>query len=125
MAAGLDYCGRRLDQRRHDPDHHKPGDQRELDTGSVLAHVPHSFHLVGVSTRVARSLQDLLRHGMECEVSCRCGHTAVLDAHKVYQLFGERKWSTSFSGLMDSAYAHFRCSKCGARPSRIGPGERG
>lgn len=81
-----------------------------------------------MSTRVVRSINDFLRHGMDVEVECRCGHKAVLDAHAVAARFAERGWSRSLEGAcwLPSAHAHFRCSRCRRKgAAHVGPRGRG
>lgn len=76
-------------------------------------------------------MRDFVRHRMEVEVECACGHLAALDAREVYGRFSAGGWSTALpSGFLDSPYRHFYCTACRAagrgkrRPVRIGPVER-
>ena len=82
-----------------------------------------------MSTRVVRSMADFLRHGLDVEVECACGHRAALDADEVYRIFSKNRW---YMGLNDgfsmgSPYSHFFCTRCWAagkdkvRPKHIGP----
>jgi len=77
-----------------------------------------------MSTRTVRSLPDFIRHRMDVEVACACGHKAVFSARQLYDEFAFQGWSMSLSGFGDSMFRHFRCTKCGKRPVRIGPGGR-
>jgi len=73
-----------------------------------------------VSTRQIRSLHDFARHGRDIEIACACGHTAVLEHRAVIARFSGKGWPIG----LGSALRRFRCSRCGAQPERIGPGER-
>ena len=66
-------------------------------------------------------LEDFVRHRFGIEVVCRCGHKAVLDQEQVWWTFVRRKWASNYLGAMR---VRLRCSKCGDRPERIGPGMR-
>ena len=73
-----------------------------------------------MSTRVIRTIHDFARHRRDIEVTCYCGHKAVLDYRLVIARFSRESWPIG----LGSAAGHFRCSKCGSSPAGIGPMER-
>lgn len=73
-----------------------------------------------MSTRVIRSIYDFARHRRDIEVTCHCGHKAVLEHRAVVRRFVQEGWARS----LGMAARHFRCSKCGGAPAFIGPIER-
>ena len=73
-----------------------------------------------MSTRQIRTLHDFARHRRDIEVTCYCGHKAVLPYHPVIAKFSRENWPIG----LGSATEHFRCSKCGSSPAYIGPMER-
>lgn len=82
------------------------------------------FQHTCMGTRVVRSLHDFARHRADIELTCRCGHYAVLPRGPVLARFRRKGWSMSLEGAawLPSAHAYFRCSKCGQRPVKIGMG---
>jgi hypothetical protein len=79
------------------------------------------FHSARVSTRQIRTLHDFSRHRRDIELTCYCGHKAVLSHIAVVAKFARNNWPIA----LGSAAGHFRCSKCGSAPRQIGPMERG
>jgi hypothetical protein len=73
-----------------------------------------------MSTKHIRTIHDFSRHRRDIEVTCYCGHKAVLSYVAVVGRFSRENWSIG----LDSAAEHFRCSKCGSAPAYIGPQER-
>jgi hypothetical protein len=73
-----------------------------------------------MSTRRFRSVSDFSRFRQDVELECRCGHKAVLPFGQVVARFVARGWPKG----IEMAWQHFRCSRCGARPCRVGPMER-
>jgi hypothetical protein len=73
-----------------------------------------------MSTRHIRTIHDFSRHRRDVEVTCYCGHKAVLDFVRVAAVFSRKGWPIG----LDSAAGRFRCSKCGSAPAYIGPQER-
>jgi hypothetical protein len=64
---------------------------------------------------------DFQRHDFAVEVVCSCGHVGVLDANALVETFARKRWPMN---SLATARRHLRCSKCGERPERIGPGVR-
>ena len=73
-----------------------------------------------VSTKQIRTMHDFARHRRDIEVTCYCGHKAVLPYREVIARFSAEGWSIS----LGNAAGHFRCSECGSAPAYIGPIER-
>ena len=73
-----------------------------------------------MSTRQIRTLHDFARHRRDIEVTCYCGHKAVLPYVPVLAKFSRENWPIN----LGSAARHFRCSNCGSAPAYIGPIER-
>jgi hypothetical protein len=77
-------------------------------------------------------MHDFLRHRMDVELECRCGHKATLDARMVSDRFDRNKWYTGLGDgySMGAPHTHFYCTRCYARgrgkvrPTHIGPWER-
>ena len=62
-------------------------------------------------------MNDFMRHRLDVDLRCGCGHTAALPFLDVAMHFHRMRWG---SGL-DAALRRFRCTRCGGRPVRIGP----
>ena len=73
-----------------------------------------------MSTRQIRTLHDFARHRRDIEVTCYCGHKAVLPYVPVIAISSRENWPIGFG----VAASYFRCSKCGSAPAFIGPRER-
>jgi hypothetical protein len=82
-----------------------------------------------MSTRLVRTIGDFMRHGLDVDLECSCGHKAALDARRVFAHFKARGW---YMGLHDgyglgNPYSRFYCSVCRdagrgkCRPKHIGP----
>ena len=65
------------------------------------------------------SLSDYARHGYTLRLDCKCGRVVMLDPHQLLATIMERGWP---SHTLEGIATKLRCSKCGERPARIGPG---
>lgn len=75
------------------------------------------FYVRSMSTRVVRSISDFLRHGLDVDVECYCGHKNTLDARRVYDWFRAKGHSMH----LEWALGRFRCTRCGSAARHIGP----
>lgn len=68
------------------------------------------------------TLWALHSNGYLAEITCRCGHSAMMDPQMLLAMCQTRKWGTnSFATLVP----HLKCSACGRRGQvRIGPKPR-
>ncbi|HYD23826.1 MAG TPA: hypothetical protein VEB68_03450 [Croceibacterium sp.] len=73
-----------------------------------------------MSTRVFRTIHDFVRHRCDIEVTCYCGHRAVLARLEVVARFNREGWPIGLAG----AASHFRCKACGSCPANIAPAPR-
>ena len=74
-----------------------------------------------MGTKRFDTIFDFQRHDFAVEVRCSCGHVGVLDANELVETFARKGWAMN---SLVTAKDHLRCSKCGRRPERIGPGMR-
>lgn len=70
-----------------------------------------------MSSKRLASLSDYARHGYKLRLDCECGRAVLADPHTILRLCHERGWRHTLEGIA----LKLRCSKCGARPKRIGP----
>ena len=76
---------------------------------------------LAVSSKRLDDVGDFSRHGYTLRVDCRsCGRVAVLDPLRIVTLCQERGWSRQ----VGTVEARMRCSGCGSRQVRLGPGFR-
>jgi hypothetical protein len=74
-----------------------------------------------VDAKTFRVLHDFVRHAQNIHLACsnpQCPHTGVLDPLDTCRWFRLFRWPQA---LEAGALRHFRCSRCGARPSRVRP----
>jgi hypothetical protein len=73
-----------------------------------------------MSARIVRSINDFMRHRMDVDAICYCGHRNTLPRLMVFERFSRKGWPRGLEG----ALAHFRCSRCGSCARHIGPRAR-
>jgi hypothetical protein len=88
--------------------------------GQHLARVLAPFHCGGMGSKHFRTIHDFSRHRYDIELTCYCGHMAVLAFCPVVAKFAQEGWPIT----LGSAAGYFRCSQCGSSPRQIGPIER-
>ena len=72
-----------------------------------------------MSSKRLDAISDYTRHGYTLRVDCRaCGRLAIIDPLKITLLCQQRQWSKQTAAVE----RRLRCSKCGSRDVRIGPG---
>ena len=72
-----------------------------------------------VSSKRLDDVGDFRRHGYNLRVVCQsCGRVAVIDPTELVLLCNRNGWSRQ----MASVEKRLRCSKCGSRDVRCGPG---
>ncbi len=64
-----------------------------------------------------RTTWDLVRHGANLRVRCRCGHVATIASDEIDRMRSVRRWPHPLGYLTDK----LRCSKCGRRPIAVDP----
>lgn len=64
-----------------------------------------------------RTTWDLVRHGANLRVRCRCGHVATIAGDEIDRMRSVRRWPHPLGYLTDK----LRCSKCGRRPIAVDP----
>ena len=87
----------------------------------ALALVLHSFQARGMGNKRFDTIFDFARHGFLVEITCACGHRAMLEPYPIIEQFMRERWPTN---SLATARDHLRCSACGERPERIGPAMR-
>ncbi len=63
---------------------------------------------------------DLVRHGANLRVQCRCGRDVVIDGHQLDQMRRDRRWPV----MLGEVARRLRCRVCGDRPARALPTPR-
>jgi hypothetical protein len=63
---------------------------------------------------VATSIFEAALFHQSVKVACRCGHVAYFQAHGLWWLFQQRRWSDEFRNAPDMFY----CSECWTRSRR-------
>lgn len=75
-----------------------------------------------------KCLGDFMRHGQNLWIECRnghCRHHGVVDSWSADTWFRLHRFTTSLeAALGQSAYDHFRCTKCGDKAGSIKPTEQ-
>lgn len=71
-----------------------------------------------MSSKRLNSLSDYARHGYKLRLDCECGRVVLLEPRALLQACYDRR----LPHHLDAVTARLRCSKCGKRPHRIGPG---
>lgn len=64
-----------------------------------------------------RTTWDLVRHGANLRVRCRCGHVATIAGAEIDHMRSARHWPKPIGYLADK----LRCSRCGRRPIALDP----
>lgn len=65
------------------------------------------------------SLSDFSRHGYKLPIDCRsCKRVAIIDPLELSLLCQRKGWSRQMQDLKGK----LRCSECGAKNARLGPG---
>lgn len=72
-----------------------------------------------MSSKRLESLSDYARHGYKLRLDCGCGRVVLLDPHDLLATIMDRGLGRQ---SLDGIAAKLKCSKCGRRPARIGPG---
>lgn len=70
-----------------------------------------------MGTKKFDTIWDLVRHGANLQVWCKCGHIAVIDRHQLDHMQRHRRWPAPLGYL----HSKLRCAKCGRRPTKISP----
>jgi Zn finger protein HypA/HybF involved in hydrogenase expression len=72
-----------------------------------------------MSSKRLDTISDYSRHGYSLRVDCRsCGRLAIIDPLKITLMCQQRHWSKQIAAVE----RRLRCSKCGSRDVRVGPG---
>lgn len=72
-----------------------------------------------MSSKRLDTISDFTRHGYRLRVDCKaCGRLAIIDPLEITMLCQRRNWSKQIGAVEQQ----LRCSKCGSRDVRIGPG---
>ncbi|OBX18812.1 hypothetical protein A9995_09615 [Erythrobacter sp. QSSC1-22B] len=72
-----------------------------------------------MSSKRLDTISDYSRHGFTLRVDCRvCRRLAIIDPRTITLLCQQRQWSKQIAAVE----GRLRCSKCGSRDVRVGPG---
>ncbi len=72
-----------------------------------------------MSSKRLDTISDFTRHGYTLRVDCRgCKRLAIIDPREITLLCQQRNWSRQLAAVE----RRLRCSKCGSRDVRLGPG---
>ena len=72
-----------------------------------------------MSSKRLDTISDYTRHGYTLRADCRaCKRLAIIDPLEITMLCQRRQWSKQIAAVERL----LRCSKCGSRDVRIGPG---